>query len=60
MLSEAEIDAISPIAQVRRGRYRVPTFSIHGDCGEIVPCDISATFHQALEENNVESRNLCC
>lgn len=53
--SQSEIDAISPIAQVRRGRYRVPTYSIHGDRDEIVPFGMSAAFDKALREKGVES-----
>lgn len=53
--SRAEIEAISPIAQVRGGRYKVPTYSIHGEQDQIVPCEMSVAFDRALRENGVES-----
>ena len=53
--SVAQIDAISPIAQVRNGKYRVPTFCIHGENDDIVPCDTSVAFDNELRAKGVKS-----
>ena len=38
-----------------RGNYDVPTFSVHGDKDEIVPCDMSIQFELALQAKGVKS-----
>ncbi|KAL1635043.1 Type I Iterative PKS [Diplodia intermedia] len=52
------VAAISPLAQVRRGRYRVPTFVIHGTRDEIVPYASARAFVDALGREGVEGRLL--
>lgn len=54
IISKEQLDAISPIAQVRNGTYTVPTFSIHGSEDEVLQCEISVAFHDALREKGVD------
>lgn len=50
--------AISPLAQVQRGNYTVPTFLIHGTNDEIVPYHTAVTFVDALRAVGVEGQLL--
>lgn len=52
------IAAISPLAQVRRGTYKVPTFVIHGTNDEIVPYSSAVVFVDALHAAGVEAQLL--
>ncbi|KAF1923399.1 uncharacterized protein M421DRAFT_75508 [Didymella exigua CBS 183.55] len=52
------IAAISPLAQLRRGNYTVPTFVIHGTRDEIVPYHTAVTFVDALHAAGVEGHLL--
>lgn len=45
--------AISPMAQVRSGKYTTPTFLIHGENDEIVPYHTAKKFATALKEHGV-------
>ncbi|KAL9030654.1 MAG: hypothetical protein Q9196_001241 [Gyalolechia fulgens] len=54
-ISNEHLDAINPIAQVRAGKYRVPTFSIHGSEDEVLPCGMSVAFHDALRAMDVDA-----
>ena len=56
--SAESVTAISPLAQVRKGTYKVPTFVVHGDEDEIVPVGMSAEFVQMLREKGVRSELL--
>ena len=47
-LDPSAVQAISPRAQVRMGRYNVPTFIVHGDQDEVVPLEASVNFTQDL------------
>lgn len=53
-ISKAQLDAINPIAQVRKRTYKVPTFLIHGSEDEVLPCEMSVKFSEALREKGVE------
>jgi acetyl esterase/lipase len=44
----SRVAAISPMAQLRAGRYHVPTFLIHGSADEIVPFHTAQAFADAL------------
>ncbi|KAM0172578.1 hypothetical protein ACHAPF_007314 [Botrytis cinerea] len=46
---------ISPMAQLRSGRYTTPTFLIHGEDDEIVPFHTAKKFVTALKEHGVRS-----
>ncbi|KAH8728888.1 hypothetical protein GQ44DRAFT_747284 [Phaeosphaeriaceae sp. PMI808] len=52
------VAAISPLAQLRRGRYKVPTFVIHGTNDEIVPYQSAVVFVDALRTAGVEGQLL--
>ncbi|KAL9599000.1 MAG: hypothetical protein Q9219_004114 [cf. Caloplaca sp. 3 TL-2023] len=52
---QRQIDAINPIFHVRNGTYTVPTFLIHGTADEVVPCDMSVAFSEALKDRGVDS-----
>ncbi|KAI4177502.1 MAG: hypothetical protein LQ343_000483 [Gyalolechia ehrenbergii] len=58
IISKELLDAINPIAQVRKDKYKVPTFSIHGSEDEVLPCGMSVAFHHALRERGVDGRVL--
>lgn len=47
--------ALSPLAQVRKGNYSVPTYLIFGDQDEIAPFGKAAEFAQALKDADVKS-----
>ena len=50
-----DIAAISPLAQVRMGKYKTPTCIVHGDKDEVVPCSMSQEFVKALGAAGVPS-----
>ncbi|RAL60849.1 hypothetical protein DID88_010174 [Monilinia fructigena] len=47
------VAAISPMAQLRSGRYNIPTYLIHGENDEIVPYHAAKSFVAALREYGV-------
>ena len=49
----AKIKAISPMAQLKAGRYRVPTFIIHSDRDEITPFGASEAFVEELKAKGI-------
>ncbi|KAL8699113.1 MAG: hypothetical protein Q9224_001556 [Gallowayella concinna] len=54
-ITQSQIEAISPIAQLRKGSYNVPTFIVHGSEDEILPCNASVAFDKAMRERGIES-----
>ncbi|KAL9636860.1 MAG: hypothetical protein Q9164_002564, partial [Protoblastenia rupestris] len=48
------IAAVSPIVQLRNGKYTVPTFIIHGEKDELLPCSMSARFEELLRAKGVK------
>lgn len=52
------VAAISPMAQLRHGKYKVPTFIIHGTKDEIVPYSTAVAFADALRAAGVEGELL--
>ncbi|KAI9811990.1 MAG: Type I Iterative PKS [Pycnora praestabilis] len=57
-LKPDRVAAISPLAQVRKGTYKVPTFIVHGDQDEIVPVNMSREFEGALKEKGIRTELL--
>jgi acetyl esterase/lipase len=51
--SVEQIRDISPLAQIRAGRYKTPTFLIHGTRDDLVPWQASQRTHEALLEQGV-------
>ncbi|KAM5443073.1 Type I Iterative PKS [Microsporum ferrugineum] len=51
--STEQIQAISPLAQIRAGNYKTPTFFIHGTRDDLVPCRSSQKCYEALQEVGV-------
>lgn len=51
----AKVQAISPMAQLKAGRYNVPTFIIHSDRDEIAPFKDSVAFVEELERRGVKT-----
>ena len=49
----AKVQAISPMAQLKAGRYKVPTFVIHSDRDEIAPFRDSEAFVEELKARGV-------
>jgi acetyl esterase/lipase len=56
--SRERIQAVSPLAQVQLGRYRTPTFIVHGTLDEVVPLQMSVAFDEALRETGTRSELL--
>lgn len=52
--SPERVAAISPMAQLRAGRYTTPTFLIHGEKDEIVPFHTAVKFADALKGYGVK------
>ncbi|KAF7586587.1 hypothetical protein BBP40_008644 [Aspergillus hancockii] len=51
----AEIQAVSPLYQIRNGRYRTPTFFIHGTLDDLVPCEETERTYKELVSNGIEA-----
>ncbi|KAL5328987.1 hypothetical protein ACEPPN_002496 [Leptodophora sp. 'Broadleaf-Isolate-01'] len=51
----SQIHSISPLSQVRTGTYRTPTFIIHGENDEVVPCCMAVGFEREMKRMGVES-----
>ncbi|KAL8971451.1 MAG: hypothetical protein Q9197_003267 [Variospora fuerteventurae] len=54
-VSQQRLDAINPLAHIRSGEYTVPTFIVHGEDDDVVPCGMSVAFERALREKGVGS-----
>lgn len=54
-VTEEQIMTISPLAHVRDGSYRVPTFIIHGEYDEVVPVQLGVDFIGELKEQGVDA-----
>lgn len=50
-----DIQAVSPYAQIVQGRYRTPTFLVHGDCDDLIPWQQSRDTVEALVAQGVEA-----
>jgi acetyl esterase/lipase len=46
---------ISPMAQVRAGKYTTPTLLIHGEKDEIIPFQTAVKFIRAMSEHGIEN-----
>ncbi|RDW62493.1 hypothetical protein BP5796_10795 [Coleophoma crateriformis] len=51
--SVEQIQAISPLAQIRAGNYRTPTFLVHGTRDDFVPWQASQRSYGALRKRGV-------
>lgn len=51
----AQIEAISPLAQIRKGAYRTPSFIIHGTKDDLIPWQQAQKTHETMRECNVEA-----
>ncbi|KAF2972671.1 hypothetical protein GQX73_g957 [Xylaria multiplex] len=51
-----EIVAVSPLAQIRRGNYRTPTFLIHGTADDLIPWQQSHGTYKAMVESNIRAK----
>ena len=51
--SPAQVAAVSPLAQLRRGAYEVPTFIIHGTHDQVAPFACAERFVAELREKNI-------
>lgn len=51
----SQISKISPLAQIRAGKYGVPTFILHGSEDDVVPAGQSVDFESALRAQGVPS-----
>ena len=50
-----QIQAVSPLAQIRQGNYKVPTFIIHGTTDDLIPWQQAVRTHEALQQVGVET-----
>ncbi|KAI0838314.1 BcPKS19, polyketide synthase [Hypoxylon sp. FL0890] len=48
-----KIVAASPLAQVREGNYRTPTFLIHGTADDLIPWQQSQGTYEAMVDRNI-------
>ena len=55
MPAAEDIQAVSPYAQIVRGRYRTPTFLIHGDRDDLIPWQMSRDTVEALRAQGVDA-----
>ncbi|TAQ89052.1 hypothetical protein B7494_g2621 [Chlorociboria aeruginascens] len=58
-LSQPALDkivAVSPLAQIRRGNYRTPTFLIHGMADDLIPWEQSRATYEAMLEMNIPAQ----
>lgn len=49
-----KVQAISPMAQLKKGMYKVPTFIIHADRDEIAPFRDSEMFVEEMERRGAK------
>lgn len=50
-----EVQAVSPLAQIRRGAYKSPTFIIHGTLDDLIPVDQAQRTNDELVVQGVEA-----
>ena len=50
-----QIQAISPLAQIRHGAYRTPTFIVHGTRDDLIPYQQAQRTYETLRERKVEA-----
>lgn len=50
-----KVIAISPLAQIRRGKYKTPTFIIHGTLDDLIPWQQAERTYEALVENGIDA-----
>lgn len=48
-----QIQSVSPLAQIKRGAYQVPTFIIHGTEDDLIPWQQASRTHEALQQQGV-------
>lgn len=53
--TKAEIEPISPYAQIIGGAFRTPTFLLHGDADKLVPCPDAVRTVEALKERGIKA-----
>ncbi|MCJ1386383.1 hypothetical protein MMC17_009509, partial [Xylographa soralifera] len=53
--TSAQVVAVSPLAQVRRGAYKTPTFIVHPRQDDLIPWQQAARTFQALRRSGVEA-----
>lgn len=51
--TQVQIQAVSPLAQIRRGAYTTPTFIIHGTEDDLIPWKQAVGTFEALRQRNV-------
>ncbi|KAI4160942.1 MAG: hypothetical protein L6R39_000148 [Caloplaca ligustica] len=53
--TKEQIAAVSPLAQVRRGTYQVPTFLVHGTEDDLIPWEQTQRTYSALVERGLRA-----
>ncbi|KAK0723563.1 hypothetical protein B0T26DRAFT_263600 [Lasiosphaeria miniovina] len=53
--SAEAVRAVSPLAQIRAGRYAVPTFIVHGTRDDLIPWQQARRTYEALRERGIEA-----
>ncbi len=56
---QREIQSISPLAQIKKGVYRTPTFLVHSTDDDLIPWQQSQRLVEALREAGVECGIRC-
>ncbi|KAK0736359.1 hypothetical protein B0T21DRAFT_393084 [Apiosordaria backusii] len=54
-VSEEDIVAVSPLAQVQQGRYKTPTFLIHPRQDDLIPWQQAQRTYEALRQEGVDA-----
>lgn len=50
-----QIQAVSPLAQIRRGNYQSPTFLVHGMNDDLIPYQQSKSTYQAMVDRGIRT-----
>lgn len=53
--SEADIVAVSPLAQARVGRYKTPTFLVHPQADDLIPWQQAERMYEAVREQGLRA-----
>ncbi|KAL8785498.1 MAG: hypothetical protein Q9213_003324 [Squamulea squamosa] len=53
--TKEQVEAVSPLAQIRRGTYQTPTFIVHGTRDDLIPWEQTQRTFDELIEHDVEA-----
>ena len=53
--TKEQVVAVSPLAQIRKGTYRTPTFIVHGTRDDLIPWEQAQRTYDGMVERGVEA-----